>query len=144
MFANFDLQYFPVVVVRFIGNIKNNRDFDSFTQSWLNLYSNKKNYSFIFDTTNMGIPHIKYSLKMTFFIAELRKRDHQYLQKSVIIVRNTTILRLLQFIFFIQPPVAPVHLTIDDLEKVKSNINSLENINISETIQPKKPLLPFL
>ena len=144
MFANYDLTYFPTVIVKFTGNIQNDHDFESFTRSWLYLYSHEKYYSFIFDTTHMGIPHIKYSIKMASFISELRKKPHQYLQKSIIIVRNNTILYLLRFIFYIQPPVAPVHLTLEDLAKVQANIDNLENINIYDTIQPKIPLLPFL
>ena len=72
MFATYDLTLFPTVIVRFNGNIKTDNDFDSFTQSWLDLYTNKQDYSFIFDTTNMGVPHIKYSFKMTYFIRDLR------------------------------------------------------------------------
>ena len=144
MFATYDLTLFPTVIVRFNGNIKTDNDFNSFTQSWLDLYTNKQDYSFIFDTTNMGVPHIKYSFKMTYFIRDLRKREYQYLQKSIIIVKNKSILRLLKFIFFIQPPVAPVHLTTEKIETVQSHIDNLENIEISEIIQPKKPFLPFL
>ena len=92
----------------------------------------------------MGVPHIKYSFKMTYFIRDLRKREYQYLQKSIIIVKNKSILRLLKFIFFIQPPVAPVYLTTEKIETVQSHIDNLEKIEISEIIQPKKPFLPFL
>ena len=62
-------------------------------------------------------------------------------------------MRLLNLIFYIQPPVAPVLITDDSFEKVKKNINSknvfntkinLNDINILKEIEPSYPLLPFL
>ena len=58
MFATYDLTLFPTVIVRFNGNIKTDNDFDSFTQSWLDLYTNKQDYSFIFDTYSFAISEI--------------------------------------------------------------------------------------
>ena len=134
MFATYDLTLFPTVIVRFNGNIKTDNDFNSFTQSWLDLYTNKQDYSFIFDTTNMGVPHIKYSFKMTYFIRDLRKREYQYLQKSIIIVKNNFIQYLLDLIFFIQSPVAPVYIIKNELN-VKKILNN-EEIEECKIINP--------
>ena len=93
----------------------------------------------------MGLPHIKYSFKMTAFIKSLRKKNPQYLQKSYIIIENTLIKSMLNFVFFIQPPVATVYLTNESLENVIEKVkNGSNNLEIMSTFLPKKPFIPFL
>ena len=46
-------------------------------------------------------------------IHKLKKEPVQYLQRSNIIVKNSFIHRLLDLIFFIQSPVAPVEIIYD-------------------------------
>lgn len=153
MFAKFDFKSFPIVIVKFGESIENDKDFDNFINSWKNLYLLKHKFTFIFDTTDVGFPHIKYCYRMSKFIKELRDESTQYLEKSLIIVKNKNVMRLLNLIFYIQPPVAPVLITDDAFENVKKNINAknvfytninLKNINILKEIKPSYPLLPFL
>jgi len=153
MFAKFDFQSFPIVIVKFSKSIKNDKEFENFINSWKNLYLLKQKFTFIFDTTDVGFPHIKYCYRMSKFIRELRDESVQYLEKSLIIVKNKNVIRLLNLIFFIQPPVSPVLITDDVFEKVKKNINAknvfntninLKNINILKEIEPSYSLLPFL
>ena len=65
---------------------------------------------------------IKYAIKMTLFIKNLRKEPYHYLQKSLILVNDKYIKRLLDFVFTLQSPVAPVYLW-------QVNSNDSENIN---------------
>jgi len=44
------------------------------------------------------------------FIHNLKQREIQYLQKSYIIVSSEIVEKLLELIFFLQKPVAPVQL----------------------------------
>ena len=53
-------------------------------------------------------------------------------------VKNKNVMRLLNIIFFIQPPVAPVYLTDSSFEDILN-----DKINILKYIEPKKPFLPF-
>lgn len=170
MFAEYDYKLFPIVIVNFSKNIENDSDFDNFLKKWLELYKNKRDFIFIFDTTNVGFPPIKYAIRMSMFIKKLRNQTTHYLKKSFIIVRNNNVLRLLNFIFYLQPPVATVYLTKESKEKIISCINlNTENITdsnkdnnidhknntfsnsyitkylkILSIIKPDKPLLPFL
>jgi len=138
MFANYDFSLFPKVIINFSENIENNEDFDAFLNQWLQLYDQKKDFSFIFNTTQVGFPPIKYCYKMSRFIRKLHQRDYHYLKKSVIMVKNKNVMRLLNIIFFIQPPVAPVYLTDSSFEDILN-----DKINILKYIEPKKPFLPF-
>jgi hypothetical protein len=141
MFANFDFSKFPIVIVNFNENIENNLDFQNFLDIWLSLYDDKKEFIFIFNTVNVGFPPIKYCFKMASFIKKIRRRNPQYLKRSIIIVKNQRVINLLNFIFFMQPPVAPVNLTYDNTEKI---LSELDNVNIIKTINPRKQFIPFL
>ena len=97
MFANYNYDNFPVVFVSFSESINSENEFDQFLTEWLNLYHNREDFSFIFDTRNMKNIPIKYAIKMTLFIKSLRKEPYHYLQKSLILVNDKNIKRLLMF-----------------------------------------------
>ena len=134
MFAQFDNSQFPLVQVNLAKTIESNEDFQNFLDEWMKYYNEKKDFTFIFDTTNVGFPPIKYCFKMSSFIKKLRREEKQYLQKSIIIVKSKTVMRLLNLIFFLQAPVAPVEMTEDEKEKVLANP---ENINVKKLIAGK-------
>ena len=110
MFAEYNYEEFPYVKVKFSNTIENNEDFDKFLAGWIELYNRKQNFTFIFDTTNVGFVNPKYCVKMAMFIHSLKQREIQYLQQSFIIVSSKLVERLLELIFFLQKPVAPVYI----------------------------------
>ena len=113
MFAEFNYDLYEkdsIVKIKMNNSIQDDNDFNSFLESWLQLYYLEKDFIFIFDTSNVGYIPIKYSLKMSAFIKNLKRRDYQYLQKSIILVNNNIVKRMLDLIFYIQPPVAPVYI----------------------------------
>ncbi len=58
----------------------------------------------------MGNIPIKYAIKMAYFIKILKKYEYQYLQKSLILVNSDFIKYLLDLVFAIEKPVAPVYI----------------------------------
>lgn len=110
MFADFSYCNFPVVYVTLGKTIMSTDDFTDFTNKWLELYNNKTNFEFVFDTSKVGFIHPKYCIYMAFFIKLLKKRKVQYLTSSTIYIYNKHIYNLLKIIFSIERPVAPVHL----------------------------------
>ena len=127
MFANFDYSTFPVVLVKLSGTINNDAQFTHFTENWLKLYEDQKDFEFIFETQNMSSAFIspKYCLYVAFFIRSLKKKKIQYLKKSNIYVYNIYIFRLLKIIFYIEKPVAPVELILINY----NNERTVEYIN---------------
>ena len=113
MFAAFNHDEFPIVQVA-LNNIENRQDFENFLNEWLRLYDNNEYFSFEFDTKNVGFINPKYSVLMSLFIRELKKRDIQYLTSSRIYVYNKFTKYLLDLIFFIQKPVATVYIHYND------------------------------
>ncbi len=123
MFAIYDYSNYEnnaIVYVTLNPVIENDQDFDTFLYKWMELYYKKKEFIFIFDTCNVGFIPLKYSLRMTIFIKKLKKQPHQYLQKSIILINNNVVKHMLEFIFMLQPPVAPVFIT-----NIKSEIDSI-------------------
>ena len=127
MFANFDYSTFPVVLVDLSGTINNDEQFTHFTENWLKLYEDQREFEFIFETQNMSSAFIspKYCLYVAFFIRSLKKKQRQYLKKSKINVYNKYIFRLLKIIFYIEKPVAPVELILIN----SNNERTVEYIN---------------
>ena len=154
MFAHYNYDNFPIVFVSFSENINSEIEFDQFLNEWLILYHNRQDFSFIFDTRNMKNISIKYAIKMTLFIKSLRKESYHYLQKSLIIVNDKNIKRLLDFVFTLQSPVAPVYLwqvnSVDNELNKEYLINTLNTINRLDLkdnmiyIKANSSLIPFL
>ena len=152
MFAVFNLDLFPIVIVTFKGIIANDDDFNSFLTSWLQINNQQRKFIFIFDTSELEIPSVKYCLKMSIFISKLRKLPDQYLQKSLIIINHYYIKYMIDLMFSLQPPVALVYLTQESLVDSKKKITAqkdifnyhFEDIEILKKFYPKKPFLPFL
>ena len=107
MFAHYDMKDFPTVHIKFNKNIDES-GFNNFLNTWKQLYRNKIDFNFIFDTREMGYIPIKYSLQIAIFIYRLKSEPQQYLTHSKIIVDNIYIHNLLYIVFNIQRPVSPI------------------------------------
>ena len=124
MFAKYNYDNFPYVRVKFNETIENSEDFDKFLAGWIELYNQKQKFIFIFDTTNVGFVNPIYCFKMAMFIHNLKMKKVQYLRKSYIIVTSKIVQNLLEIIFFLQKPVAPVYL----IKEKEDNIQILKTI----------------
>ena len=115
--ALYDSSEFPYVKVDLGETIKSDEDFKHYTDSWLRLYENERPFMLYFDATKVGFVNIKYAFKMANFIRDLKRRKDdgniEFLQCSVIKVNSWYVRFLLKLIFFLQSPVAPVHITTD-------------------------------
>lgn len=155
MFAEYNYDNFPIVFVSFSESINSETEFDQFLNEWLILYHNRRDFSFVFDTRNMKNISPKYAIKMTLFIKNLRKQPYHYLQKSLILVNDKYIKRLLDFVFTLQSPVAPVYLwhinRIEnedyDKEYLINTLNTINRTNLKDDmiyIRANSSLIPFL
>jgi len=126
MFAVYDYTRYEshsIVTITLNSQVENDNDFDDFLLQWLNLYNKKRMFTFIFDTSNVGFIPLIYSLRMSVFIGNLKKQKHQFLDKSIILVNSNIVKHMLDFIFMIQAPVAPVYITnnIDEIDMILSD-----------------------
>ena len=148
MFAEYDYSLYDtnsIVKIKLNKKIEDNKDFNDFLNKWLELYEREKDFIFIFDTSDVGFIPIKYSIQMSLFIKNLKKREYHYLQKSIIFVKSNIVKRMLDFIFMLQPPVAPVYI-INNLDHIQyileDNIDAIKKKII--TIMPSKSLFKFI
>tara|TARA_Y100000994_G_scaffold240109_1_gene234473 strand:+ start:81 stop:527 length:447 start_codon:yes stop_codon:yes gene_type:complete len=148
MFAEYDYSLYDtksIVKIKLNKKIEDNKDFNDFLNKWLELYEREKDFIFIFDTSDVGFIPIKYSIQMSLFIKKLKKREYHYLQKSIIFVKSNIVKRMLDFIFMLQPPVAPVYI-INNLDHIQyileDNIDDIKKNII--TIMPSKSLFKFI
>lgn len=150
MFAKYNFDKFPLVFVDFSEKINSEEEFDEFLKQWLLLYQNKRNFNFIFDTRNMKDIDIKYCFKMALFIKKLRKEKIHFLQSSLILVNNNYIQKLLDLLFMLQSPVAPVYIwttNIKDKEKIYKEFKMTKKTRMNKNIiyiEPNCSLIPFL
>ena len=141
-FAHYILDDFPQIKVYFQNNIQNNDDYYLFEKEWINCYNYKKPFSFLFDTTNVGMIHIKYVYKLAKFISNLKEKilkkpyKFDFLEYSIIVVDNWYIKHLLNITFMIQKPVAPVYIIEKnyDIEKLYHKLENNLLINENEII----------
>ena len=83
--------------------------FEELLQLWLRYYELGTEFHFLFETRFLEkLPPLSYCFKMALFIYNLKKKPRQFLKQSTILVEKQGIMRMLDFIFWVQSPVAPV------------------------------------
>ena len=125
MFARYDYTDYPIVNVYFSNTIRDLEDFQLFLSEWVLLYNRNIPFTFIFHTEEVGYIPLKYSFMMSSFIKNLKKRNIQYLEKSIIFVSSSKVDYLLSVIFYLQRPVAPVYIintNIVDKQVIKTKV----------------------
>ena len=115
----------PYVYVK-INHIKTDDDYYSFENTWLDLYKKKEEFIFIINIKDVGTVNMVYVYKLVQLIRELKKEKTQYLKYSVFIVSTYFIKHLLNIIFMITPPVAPIYI-VDKNEYYNDLIRDIKN-----------------
>ena len=110
-FASYDVSRFPVVQVTFHPCVPSTTEFQNFLNQWLQLYTRKEMFTLVFHTHQMKMLPVHLCFKMSRFIKKLKRQPQQFLKRSVIIVNSKFTRGLLNIIFALQKPVAPVFIT---------------------------------
>ena len=125
---------FPRIDMKF-NYITNDNEYALFEKEWLNLYKEQKYFHFNIDVTNIMSANIKYAFKLSSFIKFIKKNIKvQYLKYSVITVNSTFVKYLLNIIFTISSPVAPVYIINKDDYYVKIHEDIKNNKKIEKAI----------
>ena len=129
-FAEYDYSQFPIVHVKMNKSILNEADFEAFKAGWMHCYTYNQDWTFVFDTANIGPISLKYAMKTASFIKKLKKKlpEDQFLKKSIIYVSNKTVDYLLKIVFNLTSPVAPVYLVYsNEPEYLSSVLHLIDN-----------------
>jgi len=148
MFATFDKLLFPRINVTFNGEIKHD-DYESFENQWMECYDHdisKGKFTFVMNTLNFQgyIHNLRHSYLLSKFIGNIKEKritDKKYdrLERSIIIVNNTIVRYLLQTVFLVQKPLAPIYI-VQSQEKandlyynfIHHNDNDFSGVSIIE------------
>tara|TARA_B100000900_G_scaffold21846_1_gene17098 strand:- start:691 stop:1107 length:417 start_codon:yes stop_codon:yes gene_type:complete len=115
----------PYVYVK-IKNIDNDVDYNKFENLWLDLYKEKKNFIFIININNVENVNMIYAYKMVNLIQTLKKKEIQYLNYSILIVNGYIIRNILNIVFKLTRPVAPIYI-VDKNDYTSELINNIKN-----------------
>lgn len=129
MWADYDYNNSPNIIVKFGNKIEKEEDFTLFLQKWIELYQKKNDFSFVLDTREIGISNLNYAFKMKKFIKQMKELPEQYLKWTIIIVSNKFIRQILNMIFMVQNPIAKVF-----IYNINSNNEPQEDINYNSLI----------
>jgi hypothetical protein len=125
---------FPRIDMKF-NYITNDKDYELFEEGWLNLYKENKEFHFNIDVTNIMSANIKYAFKLSSFINFIKKNIKvQYLKYSIIIVNSTFVKYLLNILFTLSSPVAPVYIINKDDYYIKIHEDIENNKKIEKAI----------
>lgn len=128
MWAEYDYNNSPNIIVKFGNKIEKEEDFLVFLEKWVALYNKKENFSFVLDTREIGISNLNYAFKMKKFIKKMKELPEQYLKWTIIIVSNKFIRQVMNMIFMVQKPIATVFIyNIDDESQENIDYNNLIN-----------------
>lgn len=127
----------PYVYITFTeNNIVNDINLNKFFETWLAIYDEKKPYIIIFDASKIDYAKPTFIYKFVKFMKKLRKKEPQYLQYSIIIIDNSLMRGIMNMVFRMQPPVAPVYLckNSSELESLHYKIhrNSATQVEIND------------
>jgi hypothetical protein len=131
--AIFEFEY-PYVYITFNHeNIVDDNNLDIFFQTWLDIYNEKKPYIIVFDGTMVNYTKPSFIFKFAKFMKKLRKQEPQYLQYSIIIIDNSLMRGIMNMVFRIQKPVAPVYMckTAEELLDLHNKIHKNSAISIA-------------
>ena len=107
--ASYNLTYFPNVKVVLGQKINNDEEFQKFLDDWEDLYKRGEDFTLNFNATRVGYVNMKYCFKMRNFIRKIKKLYPDHLKESYIRIDSKWVKYLLKFIFFLEKPVALVH-----------------------------------
>lgn len=124
--AIFEFEY-PYVYITFTEHrIEDDANLENFFSLWLSISNEKKPYIIVFDGNKVDYAKPTFIFRFAKFMKSLRKQEPQYLQYSIIIINNSLMRGLMNMVFRLQPPVAPVYMcnSPDELEELHNKIHS--------------------
>lgn len=133
MIISYSVDTFPLVNVRFINGIdKNNYFYNKFINYWKFLYNSKIHFYFIMDLSQLTKPDILLCYNFIQFQQKLKQNPIQYLDFSILIINNSFIRNLLNFIWKMCPPLNVVYL-VDSKNKCDTLYSYIVSNNDNNT-----------
>lgn len=124
--ATIDVQTFPLVVVVFKDVTPTLESFRvDFLDSLQELLDNQRPFRLHVDTTRLKDVPMNVCVDIVRFMKKNRSLCKEYLEASAVIVSSVLILKLMDFVFTLSPPVSPNRL-VRTAEEATDFLNSVE------------------
>ena len=133
MIISYNIDTLPLVKVKFTDGIdKNNYFYNKFINYWKFLYNSKIHFYFVMDLSQLTKPDILLCYDFIQFQKKLKLNSIQYLDFSILLINNSFIRNLLNYIWKICPPLNTVYL-VDSQNKCKTLYNYIVNNSDNNT-----------
>ena len=108
-FATFDLQYFPLIIVK-LNKLNNISECVSFLKQWEQLYLYEKYFTLIIDSRNQKNTNFRCVMLIAKFVKKFRKKNPQYLESSILIYNNKFVKHMFSLVLSFENPISPTYL----------------------------------
>ena len=133
----FDLAHFPIVYVTFKKGI-NDDSFQYLLEQWIKCYKKKKDFTIVFNLHPVVWANPKYCYKLAKFMKKIKeKEEFSYLKRSIIILQNSIIKKLVSLVFHLQPQQSHVYIAPDMIHATGIIRGNTQFINNCVDIPPE-------
>ena len=109
-FYQYDYSRFPEVKIIFNSNQIIKEHVDLFFAEWMSIFNSKRNFYMIYDVTKVETAPMYFIYKLVAFIKKMKKMKPLYLQKSIILISNSKIMKfLLKMAMTLTKPAADMY-----------------------------------
>lgn len=109
-FYQYDYSKFPEVKIIFNNNQIIKMHVDLFFLEWTRILNSKKNFYMIYDVTQVETAPVYFIYKLVAFIKKMKRMKPLYLQKSIILINNSKIMKfLLKMAMTLTKPAADMY-----------------------------------
>ena len=134
-FYHYDYSKFPEVKIVFNNNKILKANADLFFAEWLRIFLHKKDFYMIYDVTQVETAPLHFIYKLVAFIKKMKKMKPLYLQKSIILINNSNMMKfLLKMAMTLTKPAADMYV----YWKNKYEIIDLDNLDTLLSIDKSK------
>tara|TARA_B100001059_G_scaffold236805_2_gene290656 strand:+ start:10169 stop:10597 length:429 start_codon:yes stop_codon:yes gene_type:complete len=125
-FYQYDYSKFPEVKIIFNSNQIMKANVDLFFSEWMRILNYKRNFYMIYDVTKVETAPMYFVYKLVSFIKKMKKMKPLYLQKSIILINDSKIMKfLLKTAMSLTKPAADMYV----YWKNKYEVIQLDQIN---------------
>ncbi len=125
-FYQYDYSKFPEVKIIFNSNQIMKANVDLFFAEWMRILNYKRNFYMIYDVTKVETAPMYFVYKLVSFIKKMKKMKPLYLQKSIILINDSKIMKfLLKTAMSLTKPAADMYV----YWKNKYEVIQLDQIN---------------
>lgn len=105
-----DKRAFPKVRVSFTHLPRSDQEYAEFLENMSQLYAEKREFTMLFDTSQLGMLPLSYLKDMARWISTHREDARAYLKKSAVLITSMPVRAFIRALFLVSPPTSELEL----------------------------------